>query len=240
MKEKGTTTYNEVADELVAEETELKRKEWLEGGDGAASVQNRMDRGVPIVDEKNIRRRVYDSLNVLMAMEIIKKEKKLISWQGFSVARCSQAEDKIAQLQRSIAEKKRVIAEKNEQLRLLSEQTTKTNGLVERNKYSVDVQDILNSVTPRLPVHRFHEDRIGLPFVLIQTKADTAIQMEVNDERNQVSFSFDSEFAIMDDREVLKKMSIDPPRPLLEMEDFMNVDQFTSHLPTDHLPANMM
>ena len=33
-------------------------------------------------DEKNIRRRVYDALNVLMAMDIIQKEKKDIQWKG--------------------------------------------------------------------------------------------------------------------------------------------------------------
>jgi len=33
-------------------------------------------------DEKNIRRRVYDALNVLMAMDIISKEKKEIKWKG--------------------------------------------------------------------------------------------------------------------------------------------------------------
>lgn len=31
---------------------------------------------------KNIRRRVYDALNVLMAMSIIEKEKKEIRWVG--------------------------------------------------------------------------------------------------------------------------------------------------------------
>lgn len=33
-------------------------------------------------DQKNIRRRVYDALNVLMAMDIISKEKKEIHWLG--------------------------------------------------------------------------------------------------------------------------------------------------------------
>lgn len=33
-------------------------------------------------DQKNIRRRVYDALNVLMAMNIISKEKKEIKWLG--------------------------------------------------------------------------------------------------------------------------------------------------------------
>ena len=33
-------------------------------------------------DQKNIRRRVYDALNVLMAMNIIYKDKKDIHWVG--------------------------------------------------------------------------------------------------------------------------------------------------------------
>lgn len=33
-------------------------------------------------DEKNIRRRVYDALNVLIAMEIISRSKKEILWHG--------------------------------------------------------------------------------------------------------------------------------------------------------------
>jgi hypothetical protein len=37
-------------------------------------------------DEKNIRRRVYDALNVLMAMGIILKDKKDIQWKGLPSA----------------------------------------------------------------------------------------------------------------------------------------------------------
>jgi hypothetical protein len=33
-------------------------------------------------DEKNIRRRIYDALNVLMAINIITKDKKEIVWRG--------------------------------------------------------------------------------------------------------------------------------------------------------------
>ncbi len=45
---------------------------------------------------KNIRRRVYDALNVLMAMNIIEKEKKEIRWVGLptsSVQECKRLED---------------------------------------------------------------------------------------------------------------------------------------------------
>ncbi|KAG2208607.1 hypothetical protein INT46_009149 [Mucor plumbeus] len=61
VAEKGITTYNEVADELAAE---IQQKSALP------------------VDQKNIRRRVYDALNVLMAMDIITKDRKQIKWLG--------------------------------------------------------------------------------------------------------------------------------------------------------------
>ncbi|XP_022236875.1 transcription factor Dp-1-like [Limulus polyphemus] len=67
VQKKGTTSYNEVADELVTEFTDPQRQ--LSHSDQS-------------YDQKNIRRRVYDALNVLMAMNIISKEKKEIKWQG--------------------------------------------------------------------------------------------------------------------------------------------------------------
>ena len=66
VKQKGTTTYNQVADELVREFA-------------ARVLNNAVDQQY---DEKNIRRRVYDALNVLMAMDIIIKDRKNISWHG--------------------------------------------------------------------------------------------------------------------------------------------------------------
>lgn len=63
VQEKGKTTYNEVADDLVTEE--LKN--------------NSYDTNC---DQKNIRRRVYDALNVLMAINVISKDKKEIRWIG--------------------------------------------------------------------------------------------------------------------------------------------------------------
>ena len=61
VRDKKTTTYNEVADELVKDFALSELNEELK------------------YDEKNIRRRDYDALNVLMALEIISKDKKSIS-----------------------------------------------------------------------------------------------------------------------------------------------------------------
>ncbi|KAK6127247.1 hypothetical protein DH2020_039010 [Rehmannia glutinosa] len=68
VESKGRTTYNEVADELVAE--------FADPNNSLSSPDQQQ------YDEKNIRRRVYDALNVLMAMDIISKDKKEIQWRG--------------------------------------------------------------------------------------------------------------------------------------------------------------
>ncbi|GAA5805497.1 hypothetical protein HPULCUR_011014 [Helicostylum pulchrum] len=64
VAEKGVTSYNEVADEL------------------SLDIQNTVGNEKHTYDQKNIRRRVYDALNVLMAMNIIAKDKKVITWLG--------------------------------------------------------------------------------------------------------------------------------------------------------------
>merc|ERR1719203_2008119 len=80
VEEKGQTSYNEVADELVKEFMAQRTAEspsLTPSNSKKASGKNQ-----PAYDEKNIRRRVYDALNVLMAMDIISKEKKEITWKG--------------------------------------------------------------------------------------------------------------------------------------------------------------
>lgn len=58
-------------------------------------------------DQKNIRRRVYDALNVLMAMNIISKEKKEIRWIGLptnSAQECQNLEVYGVKLYRDMVE----------------------------------------------------------------------------------------------------------------------------------------
>jgi hypothetical protein len=96
VKEKGVTSYNEVADELVTEESE-------DAGNTSGSY-----------DQKNIRRRVYDALNVLMAMNIISKEKKEIKWLGLptsSAQECDNIEAQNAQTRKRIDEKQQQLRE---------------------------------------------------------------------------------------------------------------------------------
>ena len=64
VEEKQKTSFNEVADEIVHD-----------------FVKSQESGGKPH-NEKNIRRRVYDALNVLMAMGVITKKRKAIVWKG--------------------------------------------------------------------------------------------------------------------------------------------------------------
>lgn len=73
-----------MADELVEELTIQARDT---NTVGASSLQSILliDADLTLgqkFDHKNIRRRVYDALNVLMAMEIIQKDRKEIRWTG--------------------------------------------------------------------------------------------------------------------------------------------------------------
>lgn len=92
VKQKGTTTYNQVADELVNEYCGGLNNNNNEGSGacapaGTAAVESWTH------DQKNVRRRVYDALNVLMAMGIISKEKKEIKWIGLPYNRKQECAD---------------------------------------------------------------------------------------------------------------------------------------------------
>lgn len=177
VKSKGTTTYNEVADELVAE---FSNDPTLTlGGDGSEPF-----------DQKNIRRRVYDALNVLMAINVISKEKKEIKWIGLptnAAQECSNLEE----------EKKRLIdmiEEKRKQLRSLVIQQIAYKKLVERNK----------STRQELSANAI----IKLPFIVITTDKKTVIDCSISNDRSEYLFNLDNAFGLHDDVEVLKRMGL--------------------------------
>jgi hypothetical protein len=82
VKHKGVTTYSQVADELVNEYCAME--EQLPLGNTSKNNNNNSSNNIDFwnYDQKNVRRRVYDALNVLMAMNIISKSRKEIRWIG--------------------------------------------------------------------------------------------------------------------------------------------------------------
>jgi len=175
VKAKGTTTYNEVADELVAELTDPR-------------CQSPSD---PQYDQKNIRRRVYDALNVLMAMNIISKEKKEIRWLGLPTNSIQEANS----METDKAERLERIKSKTKQLQDLILQQIAFKNLVERNR---ETEKSLGAPTPN--------SAIQLPFIIVGTSKKNRYRLFNINDKMEYLFNFDNTFEIHDDMEVLKKM----------------------------------
>ncbi|GMH32469.1 hypothetical protein BSKO_00303 [Bryopsis sp. KO-2023] len=171
VETKGRTTYNEVADELVLE---MRHRE---------------------SDEKNIRRRVYDALNVLMALGIITKEKKQFYWKGLPEAPAS----KVASLEKEKARLSAKIAQKQAYLQELVKQYESQRDLIERNKERP------------LDFNRNQSDAIQLPFFLVQVDPMATVEMQMSDDFQDVYFDFQEDrFQIHDDVHVLRSMAENP------------------------------
>ncbi|XP_059483586.1 transcription factor Dp-1 [Neocloeon triangulifer] len=177
VRRKGTTSYNEVADELVAEFT------------NPANCFSSADQ----YDQKNIRRRVYDALNVLMAMNIISKEKKEIRWLGLP----TNSQQECIALEKDKIRRANAIKQKMKQLGDLILQQIAFKNLVERNRSSESLSG------PPGP-----NSSIQLPFILVHTSKDTTVDCSISSDKREYLFNFDNKFEIHDDMEVLKRMGL--------------------------------
>ena len=183
VEEKGTTSYNEVADELVKK---------------VMSERNQEDR---TFDQKNIRRRVYDALNVLKAMDIISNEKKEITWKGLPTA----AKQNMDSMTKEIEYRQNQIAQKKEALKDLLTQQVCFRNLVQRNhdREPLPPPALGSSAKSRMP-----EETIPLPFIVVNTNQSAVIQCDMSGDRTNVMFDFSLPFAIKDDNTILKKLQM--------------------------------
>ncbi|KAL3091640.1 hypothetical protein niasHT_024222 [Heterodera trifolii] len=180
VKQKVQTNYNEVAEELVNEYF-----------DNIAEVPS--DPEKLQYDTRNIRRRVYDALNVLMAMNIIEKEKKEIRWVGLptsSLAECRRLEEEKAQRQERIRQK-------TEQLQELIVQLVSYKSLVQRNRES-----------ERVNGRPLDSTILYLPYIIVSTNKKTNVECAVAPDKSEYLFNFDRPFEIHDDIEVLKRLGL--------------------------------
>ncbi|XP_007236809.3 transcription factor Dp-2 isoform X1 [Astyanax mexicanus] len=178
VQKKGTTSYNEVADELVAE----------------FAHANLMHTNSQVYDQKNIRRRVYDALNVLMAMNIISKEKKEIRWIGLPTNSAQEFRNLELEKQKRLER----IRQKRSQLEELILQQIAFKNLVRRNQANE-----ASSKSPPPP-----GSVIQLPFIILNTDVRTVIDCSISSDKCEYLFNFDNMFEIHDDIEVLKRMGM--------------------------------
>ena len=67
---------------LARARTQVRVAQGLSAQPGPGELMDDIRRDNPNLDERNVRRRVYDALNVLIALGIIIKHKKEIIWKG--------------------------------------------------------------------------------------------------------------------------------------------------------------
>jgi len=209
LEEKQKTSYNEVADELVAEFLAQRALEEDSTGNGASNetpgtgVTTKKKRGAAGHDEKNIRRRVYDALNVLDALDIISKEKKEIRWIGLPSRTSSDLKRLRNQRNVRISE----VEKKRELLRDLIVQSVCFRNLIKRNTEREQEQE--RNMGMSLMRESQKDDKIHLPFVVVNTSSRAVIQVEFNDDQTDVRFDFSMPFEIKDDDAILKLMGFD-------------------------------
>lgn len=181
VQSKRVTTYNEVADELVTELQMLAAAGQAEG----------------MGNNKNIRRRVYDALNVLMAMDIITKEKKEIRWVGLP----THSKQDLHKLESDQEARLERIRKKSDHLEeLVSQQRSYANLLARNSKAD--------------PGHMADASaKIHLPFILVNTRNTTEIECEMAEDHSEYFFNFSAPFEIHDDTEVLKRAGMDREQP---------------------------
>lgn len=177
VESKRRTSYNEVADELVQD---------FKNNEGEFECFTGYD-------EKNIRRRVYDALNVLMAMNIISKDKKEIHWKGLPTSTESSMEhlqgEKLRCASR-IAKKKACLTELHEHKRAL-------DALVARNAES--------EAAGRRSGDKDAE--VTLPFILLQTRPTAVIEVEMSEDNMLMHFDFnETPFEVKDENLVLQEL----------------------------------
>ncbi|CAI0407696.1 unnamed protein product [Linum tenue] len=178
VESKGTTTYNEVADELVAE--------FADPG-GVVPVNSQQQ-----YDEKNIRRRVYDALNVLMALDIISKDKKEIQWKGLPRTSLSDIEELNA-----------------EQLSLRNRNEKKAHYLQELKEQHVGLQNLIQRNEHLYSSGNAPSGGVSLPFILVQTRPHATVEVEISEDMQLVHFDFNSTpFELHDDNYVLRAMKL--------------------------------
>ncbi|KAG0516496.1 hypothetical protein BDA96_09G008200 [Sorghum bicolor] len=183
VESKGRTTCNEVADELVADFSNLNINIDSPDPDNPCPQQH---------DEKNIRRRVYDALNVLIATEIISKDKKEIQWRGLPRTSMNDMEE----LKTEVIGLKARINKKNAYLQDLQEQYACLQNLVRQNKQLHGSGDAPSG-------------QLDLPFLLVQTRPHATVEVEMSEDMQLLHFDFNSTpFELHDDSDVLKAMGL--------------------------------
>lgn len=202
VKRCGRTTCSEVAEELL----QVIRKEHVEAGDSK------------VCDEKNIRRRLYDALNVLEAVNVVTKDSKDITWKGMPTDH--QHEYRRLKAERDVRKKR--MKDKEEALREQLMQQVSYSNLVRYNERRDQAHHV------RLG------DKIPLPFVIFNAHPYAEVHCDASCDLSHVMLNVNAPFALHDDNSILRQMGLNQTTiadlQLMLPEDMLNYCQKQSVL----------
>lgn len=184
IKQSGTTTYKAISDQIVNEINEKSSK-----------------------DEKNIRRRIYDSLNVMKSMKLFRRDKnsKNILWNyDQELDPLNENENKNDFNEKNkidsgdIATLKKEIKEKRNKLDLLKMELIGLKNVLERNARE-------NNKVPE-------DQKLYFPFIVIEFPAnkDPKINVALNDNKTKAHFGFDEVISMYGDLDAVSKIGNHP------------------------------
>ncbi len=187
IKQSGQTTYKAISDQIVNEINEKSLK-----------------------DEKNIRRRIYDSLNVMKSMKLFHRDKnsKTIMWnydQEFDplneIDNKNEGDEKNNECKedsKNIIELKKVIKEKKEKCALLNKELKGLKNVLERN----------NREDANVP----ENNKLYFPFIVIefQNNKEPKINIALNENQTKAHLGFDEADAMYGDLDMVSKIGNHP------------------------------
>ena len=194
IEQKSVMTHNEIADELIAD----LREEHKAGHFGTP------------VEEKNVRRRVYDALNVLDAIGVVYKDKKHVEWVGWPGAKCS-SESLLERLQQEKEELLKNVDQKFKSTYRTSIKCFCLSNLVLRNSDA--------PLPVLLAAHKngvMAPNPLPLPFLMVQAPSDARTDIIISQNQRNASLNFyDTLFQVFDDEGVMRMMGLGEPCPSL-------------------------
>lgn len=224
IQQKTVMTHNEIADELIADLRE----------------EHKAGQFDTPVEEKNVRRRVYDALNVLDAIGVVYKDKKHVEWVGWPGAKCS-SESLLERLQKEKEELLRSVDQKFKSTYRTSIKCFCLSNLVLRNSDA--------PLPVLLAAHKngvMAPNPLPLPFLMVQAPSDARTDIIVSQNQRNASLNFyDTLFQVFDDEGVMRMMGLGEPCPsLLHIAAKASAECFSSkdlnlHMYDGHAAAHM-
>jgi hypothetical protein len=183
-------------------------------------------------EEKNVRRRVYDALNVLIASGVLKKninknvmyeEKPETRMKGLKLVFRKKHENKKKQLMKAINARKSILQSKHDQAQESIEKLNAIKLLIARNKINEQRERRNSNLISQEMNVKIHEDKrtntnskvfsevvenIHLPFIILTTKnkKDSKIKVWLTPDRTDWTVTFQDKFSVMGDMDLLLKL----------------------------------